>query len=309
MPLAAKRIIFFVPPSVSIMDLTGPAHVFHGLRNYTDSLEILYCSVVKEVVSTASLSMTNFTDLKKIDPVEGDIIFIPGADYNLMISDSFKKLMLPFNEWLNKANSNKAKIASVCTGAFILGDAGMLTNKIVTTHWRFVDRLQESFPFAKVNKDVLFVKDTNLYSSAGVSTGIDLALFMIEEIYGIKTATEISKELVVYIRRSADNPQESIYLQHRNHIQSDIHKVQDYVIANLNQKMRLSELAKIAYMSERNFTRQFKKTIGVSVLSYINELRKERAVTLMNNSDLTMKKVATEVGLKSSNQLRNIINQ
>ena len=80
MNATAKRIIFFVPPSVSIMDLTGPAHVFHGLRNYIETCEIVYCSVVKEVVSTASLSMTNFTDFKKIDPGKNDIIFIPGAD-------------------------------------------------------------------------------------------------------------------------------------------------------------------------------------------------------------------------------------
>lgn len=304
-----RRVIFFVPPGVHIMDLTGPAHVFFELSTFNYPYEIIYCSFNDEIVSSAGLTMNNLIDFKTLDTGENDIIFVPGADFHIMTSDDFKNSMADFNDWLAKAYMKKAKIASVCTGAFILGDAGILNGKMVTTHWKYLSILQEQYPACDVNKNVLFVKDGNLYSSAGVSTGVDLALFIIEELHGIKMANEISKEMVVYMRRKADNPQESIYLQHRNHIQSEIHKVQDYIIENLNHKLKLSELAKIAFMSERNFTRQFKKTIGISVLSYINELRKERAVSLINNSDLTMKKVATEVGLKSSNQLRNIINQ
>ncbi len=304
-----RRVIFFVPPGVHIMDLTGPAHVFYELSTFKLPYEIIYCSVNKEIVSSAGLTMNNLTDFKKLQIGESDIIFIPGADFEIMMSEEFKESMIDFNEWLASAFLKKAKIASVCTGAFILGETGIFNGKMVTTHWKYLEIFQKKYSQCKVNKNVLFVKDGNLYSSAGVSTGVDLALFIIEELHGIKMANEISKEMVVYIRRKADNPQESIYLQHRNHIQSEIHKVQDHIIENLNHKLKLSDLARIAHMSERNFTRQFKKTIGLSVLSYINELRKERAVSLINNSDLTMKMVATEVGLKSSNQLRNIINQ
>ncbi|GAC1378832.1 MAG: GlxA family transcriptional regulator [Ginsengibacter sp.] len=302
-----RRVIFFVPPGVHLMDLTGPAHVFYELSTFDCAYEILYCSILDEITSSAHLSLNNFMNFRKIETRSTDIIFIPGGDFNIMMTDEFRKSLQPFNEWLEQSYLRNAKIASVCTGAFILGIAGVIYNKMVTTHWKYLNKLQDLYPDTIVNKNVLFVKDGNLYSSAGVCTGIDLALYLVEEIHGIKMANDVSKEMVVYIRRKADNPQESIYLQHRNHIESDIHKVQDYIITNLNQKLRLSELAAIVFMSERNFTRLFKKTIGITALTYINEMKKERAVTLMNNSDMSVRRVAFECGLRSANQLRNII--
>mgnify|MGYP001326466729 CR=1 FL=1 len=156
-----------------------------------------------------------------------------------------------FFEWLKKQGEARAKICSVCTGAYLMGIAGLLDNKECTTHWKYLDDFKQRFPDTEVLTDRLIVKDDNIYSSAGVSSGIDLSLFIIEELFGAVFASKIAKEVVIYARRTSKDPQLSIYLRYRNHLENRIHEVQDILSQNLDKKIKIEELAEMVHMSRR----------------------------------------------------------
>jgi len=211
-----------------------------------------------------------------------------------------------FLAWLKAQNSRDVNICSICTGAFFLAEAGVLDQRTCTTHWKFIPELKNRFPSAEVADKRLFVVDKNLYTSAGVSSGIDLSLFIVENLYGSKFATDLAQEIVIYFRRSESDPQLSIYLEYRNHIDDRVHKAQDFLVNNISKEFNLNDLAEHVYMSSRNLTRLFKKTTGITIGAYIEKLRIERAVLLLADHH-KVDHVARKCGLKSTNQLRALL--
>lgn len=189
----------------------------------------------------------------------------------------------------------------------LLARAGLLDNKQCTTHWTCTQKLQELFPRAKVQENVLFTHDGTIYTSAGVSSGIDLALHIVSQLFGESLAFSVARMLVLYIRRTGHESQHSLYMVHRNHIHAGVHKVQDWIIENLETQFILSDLANIACMSTRTLTRQFRKETGVSIGEYIRTLRKETAQKLLQNTSHTRAQIATMCGLQSTRQLQRII--
>jgi transcriptional regulator GlxA family with amidase domain len=168
--------------------------------------------------------------------------------------------------------------------------------------------LRRCFPSIKVIENVLFNEQDNIYTSAGIASGIDLALHILEKLENEYFAHKIARELVIYNRRNGNHPQKSELLNYRNHIHSGVHKVQDWLQENLNHKVTLPDLADIANMSERNFTRIFKRETGVTVNGYVQILRKERANLLFKNPDFSHTQIANLCGLQSKRQLNRIIN-
>ncbi|MEO1023104.1 MAG: helix-turn-helix domain-containing protein, partial [Bacteroidota bacterium] len=195
---------------------------------------------------------------------------------------------------------------SVCTGSFLLAESGLLDGKTATLHWKYFDAFSKRFPTIRLEKNRLFTQSGKIHSSAGVSSGIDLSLFLLEQFYGTRLALDVAKEVVIYFRRSASDPQLSIFLQYRNHIDQRIHQAQDYLINNLTQAPTTEELALKLNMSKRNLTRLFKKTTGITIGAYIEKLRVEKAVALLSEGH-KVDVVAHQCGLKSSNQLRAIL--
>ncbi|WP_262708852.1 GlxA family transcriptional regulator [Flaviaesturariibacter flavus] len=173
--------------------------------------------------------MRNFNDaLLK----EGDYLFVPGMSFDYVGSIAFRAEQ-NFFAWLKACSREKITVCSVCNGAFALGEEGLLKDTECTTHWRRVKELQSKFPEARVLSDILFIKSNNVYTSAGISAGIDLALAILEDLQGPLFTHKVARGLVVYHRRSGKHRQQSIYLDYRNHINPQIHEVQDYMIENL----------------------------------------------------------------------------
>ena len=198
-------------------------------------------------------------------------------------------------------------VCSVCNGAFALGHAGLLKDTQCTTHWRRVEALQAQFQEAKVLSDILYVKSNDVYTSAGISAGIDLALAILEVLKGPLFTHRVARGLVVYHRRSGTHHQQSIYLDYRNHINPQIHKVQDFLIDNLSAENSIEELAELVNMSPRNLSRVFKEKTGSTILEYLTALRKEYAGTMLNNSEYTIEYIASKCGFKSGRQLQRIL--
>lgn len=256
-----------------------------------------------EVESSAGLHFSKLIPFHQFELSKEDFVFIPGMDYELLSDKIFLNECLPFFNWLNKQNINGATICSVCTGAFILAESGILKGKSCTTHWNYFSRFTEKFPEIELKKNRLFVHEESLLSSAGVCSGIDLALYIIEYQFGSKLAADIAKEVVIYFRRSETDPQLSIFLQYKNHLEARIHDAQDYMLKHISDKLVLDEIAEEVNMSSRNLTRLFKKTTGITLGNYLDKLRIEKAIGLLSENH-KVEFTAHECGFKSANQLR-----
>ncbi len=301
------QIIFVVPPFVHVLDLTGPVQVFYEAGgSYDQPYQLTYCSYQTELTSSAGLSFAHVLPFQEVQVQPGDFIFLPGMEMEYIRSSTFQQEGKAFFEWLRQQYAQGTYLCSVCTGAFILAQAGLLDGKKCTTHWKRVEELQATYPLLLAQRDRLFVKDSGIYTSAGITAGIDLALYILEEQHGARFATIVARELVVYLRRGDMHAQKSVYLEYRNHINSSIHQVQDWLISNLSTKATLEELAETASMSARNLTRTFRKETGVSIQEYTTLLRLELARTLSNNPSMTMEAIAAQCGFQDARQLRRI---
>ncbi|MCG7858666.1 DJ-1/PfpI family protein [Flavihumibacter sediminis] len=301
-----QKVAFIIPPTVELLDLSGPVQVFVEAKFYGFEIDIEFYQYQDNPVSTAGLGFENIKHFTEAKLKEGDFVFVPGMDNDYVNSIPFKAER-EFFKWLKDCSDNKVTICSICTGAFALGQAGLLKNTECTTHWRRVKALQEQFPTAKVVADILFVKSNNVYTSAGISAGIDLALAILEDLKGPLFTHKVARGLVVYHRRSGTHKQQSIYLDYRNHINPQVHEVQDYLIDNLSKENSIESLASLVGMSPRNLSRVFKEKTGSTVLEYLTLLRKEYANTMLNNPEYTIEYIASKCGFKTARQLQRIL--
>lgn len=302
------RAFFLIPPEVQLLDIAGPAHLFYEANEYGAKVKPHYLSLhtSQKEISSAGVSLGNLEPFENFLLGPNDLLFIPGLESHLFFAKDFAQQHSSFFKWLCEQYKNNAKICSVCTGAYLIAFSGLFNEKRCTTHWKYLEDFQSRFPKAKLLSDRLIVKDGNLYSSAGVSSGIDLALFLIEELYGPVFATKVAKEVVIYLRRTENDPQLSVFLRYRNHMDNRIHQVQDLLAQNLTQKISIEELAETVYMSPRNLTRLFKKVTGITVGNYLDKLRVERALQMLSNGS-KVSTVSIACGLQSDNQLRNLL--
>ncbi|MEO6137017.1 MAG: DJ-1/PfpI family protein [Ginsengibacter sp.] len=301
-----KKLAFIIPPNVEILDLAGPLQVFTEAKFQGYDLSLEFYSYQDEITSTSGLPFFNIKNYKEAELKEGDYIFMPGMDDKYVRSISFKAERDFFN-WLKLCSEKQVLVCSICNGAFALGYAGLLKDTECTTHWRRAQEMQTTFPSAKVISDILFKKSNNIYTSAGISAGIDLALAILEELKGALFTHKVARGLVVYHRRSNSHTQNSIYLDYRNHINPSIHVVQDHLIDHLSDDNSIEDLAELVAMSPRNLSRVFKEKTGTTILEYLTMLRLEFAKTMLNNPEYTVEYIATKCGFKTARQLQRIL--
>lgn len=301
-----KKMVFIIPPTVELLDLSGPAQVFTEAKVHGMEIEMKFYQYSDEPVSTAGLGFGKIAHFSTATLKAGDYVFVPGMDNDYVNSIPFKAEREFFN-WLKECSDKGITVCSICSGAFALGHAGLLRDTECTTHWRRVEALQTQFPQARVQADILYIKSNNVYTSAGISAGIDLALAILEDLKGALFTHKVARGLVVYHRRSGTHKQQSIYLDYRNHINPQVHEVQDYMIDNLSKENSIESLASLVGMSPRNLSRVFKEKTGSTVLEYLTLLRKEYAGTMLNNPEYTIEYIASKCGFKTARQLQRIL--
>ncbi|CAN5886957.1 GlxA family transcriptional regulator [soil metagenome] len=301
-----QTIAFIIPPHVELLDLAGPVQVFTEAKFYGFELKIRFYQFEDSPVSTAGLGFEKVQHFSEAKLKEGDFVCIPGMDFEYVSSIGFRAERT-FFKWLKECSDKKVTVCSICNGAFALGHAGLLKDTECTTHWRRVKELQLQFPDAKVVADILYIKSNNVYTSAGISAGIDLALAILEDLKGPLFTHKVARGLVVYHRRSGKHRQQSIYLDYRNHINPQVHEVQDYLIDNLSRENDIETLASLVSMSPRNLSRVFKEKTGSTILEYLTLLRIEYANTMLNNPEYTIEYIASQCGFKTARQLQRIL--
>lgn len=297
-----NKVIFYICNKVHLLDLAGAVQVFYESGNYGHAYEIHFVSDQVEQLCSSRLGLFALEHFSSVVPGPGDIVIVPGYDLKQPPPDG----SLPVYEWLRSLERSDTILCSICTGAFMLAKAGVLEGRECTTHWTYTDRLQKEYPSLRVHKDKVFVRSGHIYTSAGVTTGIDLALYLLEERHGADFSYLVARDLVVYMRRNGNESQESIYIKHRQHINYPVHEVQDWIIHHLREKITIEHLAGIVHTSPRNLTRLFKSATGITVGQYLEKLRLEKALHLLRE-DCKIGEVALECGLQSTNQLRSLL--
>jgi transcriptional regulator GlxA family with amidase domain len=303
-----KNIYLVHLPGTHPLDIIGPAQLFYEcIDNGADlNLHFVSSTFEQELESSIGLGFSKLTPYDQYELAENDILVVPGIEFSLLIDQEFIEGNADFYTWLNKQHAQKATIVSVCTGAFILAQAGLLDGLQATTHWKAFDSFQERFPKVELLKNRLFVINERIYTSAGMLSGIDMCLYLVEKELGTKFAIDIAKEVVMYFRRGEADPQLSIFLQYRNHLDNRIHDAQDFMADRLPTSFNIEEVADHVHMSSRNLTRLFKKTTGITLGDYHTKLRIERSMQLLSEGH-TIEFAAEKCGLKSTNQLRTLL--
>jgi transcriptional regulator GlxA family with amidase domain len=298
-----NRVIFSICKRVLPLDFAGPLHVFYEAQStFGIPYQILFVSNEPIQEFGGDFMITKLLNYSDVKVTNTDIIILPGFELSKFDSKQSKELF----DWLRNAHQREAIICSICTGAFALAAAGILDHVTCTTHWKYINELQKRSPLSSVQKDRLFVQHGNIFTSAGVATGIDLALHLIQEKHGAELSFEIAREMVVYRRRNAAEPQHSVFMHYRQHTNNDIHYLQDWISENLHQNILLDNLATLIHTSSRNLTRTFKAVTGITIGEYIEKLRAEIAMQLMKQNN-KVSFVTKKCGLKSTAQLRNIL--
>lgn len=300
-----KRVIFVVPPAVEIFDLAGPAQVFYEARAAGADCQVVYASLSERTRSEQGLELCGLTPLPS-DAGRDDLIVVAGGAKLrrsvLARERSFRTLLA----WLRASYRSGATVASVCVGAFALAAAGLLDGRSATTHWKHVDELQRTFPRVLVEPNRLFVIHDRIATSAGVASGVDLALVLVERDYGSRIAAIAARELVVTVRRPGTHEQLSPYFALRDHTFAEVHAAQDWLVEHAGEPFTLASLAAIAGVSERTLTRAFRAATGGTVKSYATALRLEQARALLRDRALTVEAVAERCGFADARQLRRL---
>ncbi len=296
------KIVFLVLPRTHLLDLAGPVQVFQEAIEQGAPLEMHYCTHESDLTTSSDFPFGKLPHYSQVQLRSGDFLLVPGAEVSYLVSKRLtgEKALL---NWVGEMYASGVRIGSICTGAFFLGAAGLLNERKCTTHWKRTDELKKRFPRIQLVEDILFTESDGIYTSAGVTAGIDLALHIVEQLTDDHLSYKVARELVIYVRRHGAESQESSFMKYRNHIHTGIHQVQDYLQDNLRSRVSLSQLADKACMSPRNLTRIFKKETGITVNEYTSILRKEVLKKLSGNPDMSRKQMARQCGLTSERQV------
>ncbi|MDK3020980.1 GlxA family transcriptional regulator [Pseudodonghicola flavimaris] len=297
-------------PGFKIMEAVGPVNVFTAANRYLAAASHparydvhLVTPHPGPVVSDCALSLEAPVALADCRP--GDTVIIAGAlDIETALADNGQIV-----DWCRSTAATVRRFASLCTGTFFLAEAGLLTGGKATTHWSVAARLQQRYPEIRVNADAIFLREANLYTSAGVTAAIDLALAFVEQDFGRDLALSVARDMVIYLKRPGGQSQFSSFLTREMPARSGMADIQTWIHANLDRKLLTSDLAQRAGMSERNFVRHFIREVGQSPSDYLTDARCERATTLLLETSLPLKTIAHRVGFSSDDQMRKVFSR
>jgi transcriptional regulator GlxA family with amidase domain len=291
-----RRVIFAAVPPVQIIDLTAPYEVFARCGGYR--VELVTNAPLGMVTSSCGLSLSGAKNYRSVRG-EIDTVMVPGGDgAEALLCDG------AFIDWLRRIGTRARRIGSICTGAFLLAKAGILDGRRAVTHWDWCGRLAQAFPNVRVEQDPIYIKEGNVYTSAGVTAGIDLALAMVEEDHGHRRALEIARDLVVFMRRSGGQSQFSSLLAAQASSRRPVEELQGWIVEHLRGNLGVAALARRCGMSPRHFARVFGAEKGITPARFVERIRVDAARGLLEAADYGLKEVATRAGFGGVDSMR-----
>jgi transcriptional regulator GlxA family with amidase domain len=299
-----------MPPRVLLLDVAGPIEVLRkaNLEQAAVRFDVHFVGPTPQVHSSIGLGIASIGTLPQAIP-PGALVVVPGsADLPLGPAPTSRAedaaAEIGIVAWLGKAIRADTTLVSICSGALLAARAGLLDGRDCTTHHACTAELARLAPAAQVRENRLYVEDGNCLTSAGITAGIDLMLYLVAQRVGHPVALAVARYLVVYMRRGGADPQLSPWLEGRNHIHPVIHRAQDAIVANPTRAWSVARLARIAASSPRHLSRLFNEHAGMSVIDYVNRMRIALARELLTGSRLDLEAVAARSGFGSARQLR-----
>lgn len=294
-------VVFLLAPQLHLLDLAGPAQVFSTAADYGHHYTLRYVAEHEDVPTVQGVRLsaqTGWPDLGR-----DDLILVPG--WRAQVPSRGVPLGEQSLRRLAEHHARGGLVGSVCAGAEALGAAGLLDGRRCTTHHDIAGDLAARYPRASVIQDVLYVVDGRVATSAGIASGIDLALHLIAVRHGPGTAARVARAMVVYARRNGDEHQASALLRHRSHLSDLAHRAQDHIESRFTGPLPLAELAAACSVSERSLTRRFTEATGTTPLRYQQALRLERAEHLIGHGT-SVEAAAQAVGFADARMLRRL---
>jgi transcriptional regulator GlxA family with amidase domain len=288
-------------PDTQVLDITGPLEVFarssrwmfdHSVASADDRYSIeLVASATGSLKTSGGLALHASRTWRDLGDEKIDTLLVAGGvGYVAAMQDA------ALLKWLRAQASRVRRLGSICTGALVLGAAGLLAGRAATTHWAYCDRLSRQCPTARVDADALYLRDGNVYTSAGVTAGMDMALGMVEEDWGRTVALAVAQELVMFFRRPGGQSQFSRLLQAQQ-ADDSLGRLEVWVLEHLDERgLSVERLADRAGLSARHFARRFHDRFGTTPAAYVRRARVERARKRLEDGATRMKQVARQCG-------------
>jgi transcriptional regulator GlxA family with amidase domain len=302
-----KTVELFLFPGANSLDITGPLEVFSVASRLLQSessivgYKVLF-SGEKSGPLTLESGLTVYSEGKRSEKERTDYLVIPGGSNPSGFCDDSTRL-----SYLSARAKKADRIVSICTGAFLLAKLGLLNGKRCTTHWRYAQTLAGQYPSILLCENAIYVEDGNVFTSAGVTAGIDLALALVERDYGADIAIETARNLVLYFRRPGNQSQFSAPIELRRKAGNRFNKLHDWLLENLRRpELQIEMLAEFMAMSPRHFSRCFHQQTGMTPGKYLENIRLEKARELLGNTTQPIKSVAHLCGFQQEERLRRL---
>ena len=304
-----KLVVIVAMTRHMLLDFTGPSDVFTNADRFLQitgahegyDVKVVAPTYDKKVGTSAGIELNcQYCAMDIKTPI--DTLIIAGDDEWQLITSEFA----PFYDWLSGINEqNTRRIGSVCAGAFALAKAGLLNGRKATTHWELSEKLKADYPLVKVHGNAFFTQDGPVYTSAGVSSGIDLALALVEEDYGKDIAVRVARQMVFYLRRPGVQAQFGNLLPVYESANIG-QKLKLWLSERLHEPVDLSRIAENFNMSVRNLTRVLQKHTGMPPAKFIEKLRVEKARTYLEDTDMSLERIVEQCGLGNLVTMRRI---
>lgn len=305
---APKRVWFLVVPGSELLDLSGPwevlAHANDVLGRRAYELELVGPSG-PEISTRHGLRVANVRALGRAALRLPDMAFVAGGS-------PLEPLPAPearLSRWLRRHGARIPTLVSICTGAFSLGEAGLLDGHRVTTHWQFLAELRSRFPAADVVDEGIFLRDGRLWTSAGITAGIDLALALVEDDHGHGVAMAVAKKLVLFLRRSGNQAQFSATLERQEKEPGRRRDVTAFVLEHIDEPLPVDRLARSLGMSSRSLSRWCREELAESPADLVRRLRVEEVRRLLESTELPLKDISLRTGLGDASTLWRVFTQ
>jgi transcriptional regulator GlxA family with amidase domain len=306
--MATRRVVIVGAPGTQILDLVGPFQIFtraselfakkNGSRGAIYQVEVVSTARGRPILTNCGLGLVAHRTYRRCNGKVDTLLVAGGNDIEC------GKVGLEAVQWLKDMARQARRVGSVCTGALLLAEAGLLHGKKATTHWKYCDLLARRYPEIDVNPDPIFVRDGNVYTSAGVTAGMDLSLALVEEDHGSRLALEVARDFVLYLRRPGGQAQFSTALSMQSADRDAFQDLVPWVLDNLNNELNVGALAEHVSMSPRNFARVFTKEMGTTPALFVDRLRVDAARRRLEESRHGLKAIAAECGFNSVGSMR-----
>lgn len=288
---------------VEELDVTGPWEVFATANNVLAGrkapyrLELVTTRHSGTFVGDSGLRLGAMRHYRAVTD-EIDTLLVPGGSGPMTTRDP------AVLRWVCEVAQRARRVVSVCTGAFLLARAGLLDGKRATTHWMFADELARRYPGVRVEADRIYIHDGDVYTSAGVTAGMDLALALVEEDHGSRVALEVARRLVLFLRRPGGQAQFSTLLSSPASDNRPLRELQVWISEHLDHDLAVERLAAQVAMSPRNFARTFVREFGITPARLVERLRVEAARRELETTDHGLKSIAAHTGFASAEVMR-----